>query len=167
MCHKPRQLNSGHLSVGQWSQHNGISIMGFTTLFYYRDNQHILLGYTSPEAPSWWGGGWCLIFHWYVVSVDTGHIAQSPQFGPQWSPAFKMEPVLSVSSFNPISLSIFLSLSFCLCVSPSLYPTLITLSYQDLQYIWDGGKQLGSRSWPCLNMDIFIFSVTLNNIIFN
>ena len=31
---------------------------------------------------------------WYVVSIDTGHIAQSPQSGPRWSPAFKIEPVL-------------------------------------------------------------------------
>ena len=37
---------------------------------------------------------------WYVVSIDTGHIAQSPQSGPRWSLAFKMEPVLSVSSFR-------------------------------------------------------------------
>ena len=39
---------------------------------------------------------------WYVVSIDTGHIAQSPQSGPRWSPAFKMEPVLSVSSFKMV-----------------------------------------------------------------
>ena len=32
--------------------------------------------------------------------MDTGHIAQSPQTGRRWSPAFKMEPVLSVSSFR-------------------------------------------------------------------
>jgi len=38
---------------------------------------------------------------WYVVSIDIGHIAQSLQYGPRWSPAFKMEPVLSVSSFTP------------------------------------------------------------------
>ena len=37
---------------------------------------------------------------WYVVSIDTGHIAQSPQSSPRWSPAFKREPVLSVSSFR-------------------------------------------------------------------
>ena len=37
---------------------------------------------------------------WYVVSIDTGHIVQSPQSGPRWSPAFKTEPVLSVSSFT-------------------------------------------------------------------
>ena len=35
-----------------------------------------------------------------VVSIDTGHIAQSPQSDPRWSPAFKTEPVLSVSSFR-------------------------------------------------------------------
>ena len=66
---------------------------------------------------------------WYVVSIDTGHIAQSPQSGPRWSPALKMEPVLSVSSFSltlrphglqalqvspSVSLSWFLKLvSFC------------------------------------------------------
>ena len=37
---------------------------------------------------------------WYVISIDTGHIAHSPASGPRWSPAFKTEPVLSVSSFN-------------------------------------------------------------------
>ena len=37
---------------------------------------------------------------WYVIFIDIGHISQSPQSGPRWSPAFKMEPVLSVSSFN-------------------------------------------------------------------
>ena len=31
---------------------------------------------------------------WYVVSIDTGHIAQSPQSSSRWSPAFKTEPVL-------------------------------------------------------------------------
>ena len=36
----------------------------------------------------------------YVISIDTGHVAQSPQSCPRWSPVFKMEPVLSVSSFN-------------------------------------------------------------------
>ena len=36
----------------------------------------------------------------YVISIDTGHIAQSPQSCPRWSPICKMEPVLSVSSFN-------------------------------------------------------------------
>ena len=29
-----------------------------------------------------------------MVSIDTGHIAQSPQSGPRWSPAFQIEPVL-------------------------------------------------------------------------
>ena len=44
------------------------------------------------------GGG--RFYSWYVVSIDTGHRAQSPQSSPRWSPAFKMEPVLSVSSFT-------------------------------------------------------------------
>ena len=55
----------------------------------------------SPGAlPSGAGVGVVLFSSWYVVSIDTGHIAQSPQSGPRWSPAFKMEPVLSVSSFS-------------------------------------------------------------------
>ena len=41
-----------------------------------------------------------LVSSWYVISIDTGHIAQSPQSGPRWSPAFKTEPVLFVSSFS-------------------------------------------------------------------
>ena len=36
---------------------------------------------------------------WYVVSIDPGHRAQSPQSGSRWRPAFKWEPVLSLSSF--------------------------------------------------------------------
>ena len=47
-----------------------------------------------------------LVFSWYVISIDTGHIVQSPQSGPRWSPAFKMEPVVSV-----FSLWLFASLS--------------------------------------------------------
>ena len=43
-------------------------------------------------------GGW--FSSWYVVSIDSGHIAPSPQSGPRWRPAFKMEPVLSFSSFT-------------------------------------------------------------------
>ena len=38
----------------------------------------------------------------YVISIHIGHIGQSPQSGPRWSPAFKMEPVLSVSSFTEV-----------------------------------------------------------------
>ena len=54
---------------------------------------------TSPGAlPSRGGGVW--FSSWYVISIDTGHIAQSPQSSPRWSPAFKTEPVLSVSSFS-------------------------------------------------------------------
>ena len=54
------------------------------------------LGMIPGTLPS---GGVCFS-SWYVVSIDTGHIAQSPQSHPRWSPAFKMEPVRSVSSFN-------------------------------------------------------------------
>ena len=57
----------------------------------------ILLGDGEP-----WGssiqGVW--FSSWYVISVDTGHRAQSPPSVPRWSPAFKMEPVLSVSSLK-------------------------------------------------------------------
>ena len=35
-----------------------------------------------------------LVFQLVCHSIDTGHIAQSLQSGPRWSPAFKMEPVL-------------------------------------------------------------------------
>ena len=34
--------------------------------------------------------------------MDTGHIAQSPQSGPRWSPAFKMEPVLFPPSIHSV-----------------------------------------------------------------
>ena len=48
----------------------------------------------SPGALSWVGGVW--FSSWYVVSIGTGHIAQSPPSGPKWSPAFKIEPPLAL-----------------------------------------------------------------------
>ena len=57
------------------------------------------LGMSPGALPS---GVW--FSSWYVVSIDTGHIAQNPQSSPRWSPDFKMKPVLSVSSFNTIRL---------------------------------------------------------------
>ena len=36
----------------------------------------------------------------FVLSIDIGHIDQSLQSSPRWSPAFKTDPVLSVSSFS-------------------------------------------------------------------
>ena len=41
----------------------------------------------SPGALPWFSS-------WYVVSIETGHRAQSPHSGPRWSPAFQTEPVL-------------------------------------------------------------------------
>ena len=49
------------------------------------------------------GGVW--FSSWYVVSIDNGHTDQSSQSGPRWSPAFKMEPVLPVSSFMHIPMA--------------------------------------------------------------
>ena len=47
--------------------------------------------------PGTWFSSWC------VVSIDREHRTQSQQSCPRRSPAFKMEPVLSVSSFIPLS----------------------------------------------------------------
>ena len=70
-------------------------------LFSYTDNQGILLGDGESRYEPWSSSTQGLLFSsWYVVSIDTGHIAQCTQSSPRWSPAFKMEPVLSVSSFN-------------------------------------------------------------------
>ena len=80
--------------------HIPISIIEFMILFAYTDNQGILLGHAESRYTPWGSsmlGVW--FSSWYVVSIDTGHI-QSPQSSPRWSPAFKMEPVLSVSSFS-------------------------------------------------------------------
>ena len=69
--------------------------------FGYTDNQGILLGNRESQVSPWAlpsRGVW--FSSWYVVSIDTGHRAQSPQSGPRWSLAFKMEPALSVSSFT-------------------------------------------------------------------
>ena len=51
---------------------------------------------TSPGAllPGTW------ISSWYVVSIDTGPIAWSPQSSPRWSLAFKMDPVLFLPSLR-------------------------------------------------------------------
>ena len=68
-------------------------------LFGYTDNQGILLGDGESRYEPWGSSIQGVCFSsWYVISIDTGHIAQSPQSSPKWSPAFKMEPVLSVSS---------------------------------------------------------------------
>ena len=70
-------------------------------LFGYIDNQGILLVDGESRYEPWGSsilGVW--FSSWYVDSIDTGYIVQSPQSGPRWSPAFKMEPVLSVSSFK-------------------------------------------------------------------
>ena len=58
-------------------------------LFGYTDNQGILLGDGESRYEPWGSsiqGAWFSC--WYVVSIDTGHIAQSPQSSPRWSPAF-------------------------------------------------------------------------------
>ena len=71
-------------------------------LFGNTDNSGILLGNGESRYEPWGSsiqGAW--YSSWYVVSIDTGNITQSPQAGPRWGPAFKMEPVLSVSSFIP------------------------------------------------------------------
>ena len=61
-------------------------------LFGYTDNYGILLGDLGTALGLFHLGA--RFSSWYVVSIDTGHIAQSPQSGPRWSPALKMEPVL-------------------------------------------------------------------------
>ena len=80
--------------------HTPISIIEFMILFGYTDNLGILLGNRESRHEPWGSsiqGAW--FSSWYVVSIDTGHIAPSPHDGTRWSPAVKMEPVLSVSSF--------------------------------------------------------------------
>ena len=96
-------------------------------LFGYTNNWGILLGNRESRYEPWGssmagvGSGEVGVWFssWYVVSIDTGHIAQSPQSGPRWSPAFKMEPVLSVSSFT---------LTF-LCFRCSIYKMEILLTH--------------------------------------
>ena len=77
-------------------------------LYSYTDNKGNLLGNRKSMYEPWGSsiqGAW--FSSWYVVSIDTGlyhyNPDQSPQSGPRWSPALKMEPVLSVSSFIPAS----------------------------------------------------------------
>ena len=55
---------------------------------------------------------------WYFVSnIYIGHIAQSPQSGPRWSPAFKIGPVL----FPPSKAHcIFMKMHLFTCKYPSL-----------------------------------------------
>ena len=57
-------------------------------LFGYTDNQGIILGDEDSKYEPWGSSireG--LISSLYVISTDIGHIAQSPQSGPRWSPA--------------------------------------------------------------------------------
>ena len=90
-------------------------------LFGYTDNYGILLGIRGSRYEPW---GFSILgvwfSSWYVVSIDTRHIAQSPQSGPRWSPAFKMEPVLFASSFiisykHPLLINPFLASYFVSC----------------------------------------------------
>ena len=47
-------------------------------LFGYTDNQGILLGQGESRYEPWGSSTWGVWFSsWYVVSIDTGHIAQS------------------------------------------------------------------------------------------
>ena len=70
-------------------------------------------------------GAW--FSNWYVVSIDTGHIAQSPQSGPRWNPAFKIKPVLFSPSDDAIQPSHPL-------LSPS--PPAFNLSYHQDLFQW-------------------------------
>ena len=83
----------------QACDHTPISIIEFMILFGYTDNQGILLGDGESRYEPWGSiqGAW--FSSWYVISIDPGPIAQSPQSSPIWSPAFKMEPVLFPPSF--------------------------------------------------------------------
>ena len=66
--------------------------------------------------------------NWYVVSIDTGHIAQSPQSGPRWSPAFKIEPVLFPPSFlqtAPTMVALVYKFN-CIHTHPVIYPHFFT-----------------------------------------
>ena len=63
------------------------------------------LGMSPGALPSGAGWGWGGLvfqlvcrFHRYCFKVYS--LAQRPQSGPRWSPAFKMELVLSVSPFS-------------------------------------------------------------------
>ena len=61
----------------------------------YTNNQGILSGDGESRYEPWGSsiqGVW--FSSWYVISIDTEHIAQSAQSSLRWSPAFKMEPVL-------------------------------------------------------------------------
>ena len=70
-------------------------------LFGYTDNQGTLLGNGESRYKPWGSSIWGSWFsNWYVISINTGRIAQSPQSSPGWSPAFGMEPALSVSPFG-------------------------------------------------------------------
>ena len=60
------------------------------------------LGMSPGALLSERGEGRAWFSSWYVVSIDTGHIARSPQSGPRWSPAFKMEPVLFPPSITMV-----------------------------------------------------------------
>ena len=68
---------------------------------------------------------------WFVFSIDTGHVAQSSQSRPRWSSAFKMEPVLPVSSFT-FSSSTFFRFPY----SPSIVSSSIYCIHSPLKDIY-------------------------------
>ena len=98
ICLKPRQLTVDNYQ--QTCGHTSISIIECMILFGYTDNQDYsfrqwrALGLSLPGV--WFSS-------WSVISIDTGYIVQSPQSGPRWSPAFKIEPVLFPPSETPAS----------------------------------------------------------------
>ena len=60
-----------------------VSIIEFMIIFSYTDNQGNLLGNRESGYEPWGSsilGAW--FSSWYIVSIGTGHIAQSPQSGP-------------------------------------------------------------------------------------
>ena len=72
-------------------------------LFGHTDNQGILLGVRESRFEPWGSSIRGLCFSsWYVICIDIGHVARSPQSSPRWSPAFKMEPVLFLPSVLPL-----------------------------------------------------------------
>ena len=94
---------------------------------------------------------------WYVVSIDPGLIAQHPQSSPRRSPAFKMKPVLSVSSFNiilyylsPTGYPFFSFSSILLMEDPEshlMWMLAIKLGEKMINVVWQ--KAMGAATPPC------------------
>ena len=120
------------------------------------------LGYSFRQQRIWVRAvGLCLLgawfSSWYFVSIDTGQEAQSSQSGPRGSPAFKIEPVLSVSSFTEM-LEYWVRLLSRHPCAPSAFPPPLSLPTRPLTPMLRSGSCGKFYHWT---MSQYVLSISL------